>query len=128
MVANGEILWTSLRTFFRPQRRWLVCVTGISIVRVMAVHGARASAAADGLAVAAILSYTALRSPAAGKWLERYADLIFVFGLMLMVVLGFVLAWVGRRWRGLRITRPTADVESGHRNGSKPGSGVARAG
>jgi hypothetical protein len=56
--------------------------------------------------VAAILSYTALRSPAAGKWLECYADLIFVFGLMLMVVLGFVLAWVGRRWRGLRITAP----------------------
>lgn len=77
-----------------------VCITVISIVRVMEVHGAVSSAIDDLVAldgamflVATILSYAGLRSPTVGRRVERYADLVFLAGLAVMVVASFLLAW-----------------------------------
>ena len=77
-----------------------VCITVISIVRVMEVHG-RVSSAIDGLVAvnslfflaAAILSYFSLRSTSMGRSLERVADLLFLAGLVLMVGASFLLVW-----------------------------------
>lgn len=75
------------------------CLTVISLVRVIQVNASLTSILDDIVAVdsalflaAAILSYASLRSSAAGWSLERYADLIFLLGLVLMVIVSFMLA------------------------------------
>jgi len=40
-----------------------------------------------------LLSYFALRTPSGGVSLERYADLLLLAGLVLLVACGFMLAW-----------------------------------
>ncbi len=40
-----------------------------------------------------LLSYFALRTPSGGASLERYADLLLLAGLVLLVACGFMLAW-----------------------------------
>lgn len=77
-----------------------VCITVISIVRVMEVHGAVSTVIDDFVAldgamflVATILSYISIRSPRLGRRIERYADLVFLAGLAVMVVASFLLAW-----------------------------------
>jgi hypothetical protein len=77
-----------------------VCITVISIVRVMEVHGAVRTVIDDLIALdgamflfAAILSYASIRSPRLGRRIERYADLVFLAGLAVMVVASFLLAW-----------------------------------
>lgn len=77
-----------------------VCITVISIVRVMEVHGAVSTIIDDLVAldgamflVATILSYTSIRSPGLGRRIERFADLVFLAALAFMVVASFLLAW-----------------------------------
>ena len=77
-----------------------VCITVISIVRVMEIHGAVTSIIDDIVAldsamflVATILSYVSLRSPQSGGRVERFADLVFLAGLAVMVLASFLLAW-----------------------------------
>lgn len=77
-----------------------VCITVISIVRVMEVHGAVSTVIDDLVAldgamflIATILSYVSLRAPRLGRRVERYADLVFLGGLAVMVVASFLLAW-----------------------------------
>ena len=43
--------------------------------------------------VSTLLSYFALRTPSGGGSLERYADLLLLAGLVLLVACGFMLAW-----------------------------------
>jgi hypothetical protein len=40
-----------------------------------------------------VLSYVALRSPKLEHWAERYADLVFILGLLLLVLCGLMLTW-----------------------------------
>ena len=82
-----------------------VCITVISIVRVMEVHGAISTVIDDIVAVdsamfliATILSYVSIRSPRLGRRVERCADLVFIAGLAVMVVASFLLAWQLGQW------------------------------
>jgi hypothetical protein len=77
-----------------------VCITVISIVRVIEVHGAFSTIIDDLVAVdgamfliATILSYTAIRSPNMERRIERFADLVFLAALAFMVAASFLLAW-----------------------------------
>ena len=77
-----------------------VCITVISIVRVIEIHGAVSTVIDDIVAldsamflVATILSYVSLRSPRSGRRVERFADLVFLTGLAVMVIASFLLAW-----------------------------------
>jgi hypothetical protein len=60
-----------------------VCVTVVGIVRLLEVHGT----------MAALTSYGSIRSHKHQERLERYADLVFLGGLVIMVVASFMLAW-----------------------------------
>jgi hypothetical protein len=75
-----------------------VCITVIGIVRLIEVHAAITTIIDDVAAVAAVifllstlLSFASLRAAAA--WPERYADVVFLLGLLMLVVCGFMLAW-----------------------------------
>ena len=75
-----------------------VCITLIGIVRLLESHAAITTIIDDVAAVAAvvfllstILSFASLRAAAA--WPERYADVVFLLGMLMLVVCGFMLAW-----------------------------------
>jgi len=77
-----------------------VCVTVLSIVRLteasrhintiidklMAVNGLV-------FLVSCFISYIAIRHPRKAFALEKYADILFLIGLSMMVIGGFLLAW-----------------------------------
>ena len=84
-----------------------VCVTVISLVRLIEVSATIATVVDNIVAVdsvfflaAALMSYIALRSattqsttPVTPARLESYADLVFLLGLVIMVAASFMLAW-----------------------------------
>ena len=77
-----------------------VCVTVISIVRVIEVHAAVSTMIDDLMAVdglfflgSALLSYASLRTSRDTTTLERIADGLFLLGLTITVVASFMLAW-----------------------------------
>jgi hypothetical protein len=66
----------------------------------MEIHGAVSTVIDDIVAVdsamflvATILSYASIRSPRLGRRVERYADVVFLAGLAVMVIASFLLAW-----------------------------------
>ena len=77
-----------------------VSITIIGIVRLIETHAGVATII-DNLAsvvsvlflLSTLLSYFALRTPSGGVSLERYADLLLLAGLVLLVACGFMLAW-----------------------------------
>lgn len=82
-----------------------VCITVISIVRLIeSRHSTRTIIdnlmAINGLVflVSCFLSYISIRRPRLSVRYERYADLFFLFGLLLMVLGGFYLAWEFERF------------------------------
>jgi small basic protein len=77
-----------------------VCVTVIGIVRLLEVHSTMATIVDNVVAVAsalfltaALTSYGSIRTHKHQERLERYADLVFLGGLVIMVVASFMLAW-----------------------------------
>lgn len=77
-----------------------VCVTVIGLVRLIEVNATIATIVDNIVAVdsafflaAALMSYISIRSPRTLARLERYADLVFLLGLVIMVVASFMLAW-----------------------------------
>jgi hypothetical protein len=77
-----------------------VCITVITIVRLLQADKAATTAMDDVVAidgtfflVAAICSYLSVRSQQHSQRLERWADIVFMLGLMLMVIVSFMLAW-----------------------------------
>lgn len=77
-----------------------VCITVISIVRLVEANRHVSTIidnimAVNGLIFLAscFLSYSSLRSPRRAAAFERYADILFLTGLSLMVVGGFLIAW-----------------------------------
>ena len=77
-----------------------VCVTVISIVRVVEVNAEVSTIIDDLLAVdglvflgSTLLSYASLRKEEATPRLERFADWLFLSGLGIMVIASFMLAW-----------------------------------
>lgn len=77
-----------------------VCITVIGIVRLLETHAAIVTIIDDVAAVAAVifllsalLSFVALSTRAGAMGLERYADVVFLVGLLLLVVCGIMLAW-----------------------------------
>ena len=77
-----------------------VCVTILSIVRLTEVSRHVSTVidnlmAINGLVflVSCFLSYMAIRHPRHAFALEKYADILFLIGLSLMVIGGFLLAW-----------------------------------
>jgi hypothetical protein len=76
-----------------------VSITVVSLVRLLEVHAGIETIIDDVAAVAAVtfllsvfLSFMSLRTPD-GAWGERYASLVFLFGLLLLVGCGLMLAW-----------------------------------
>ena len=76
------------------------CVMVISIVRLTEITGNVSTTIDDMMAldgilflVSAMLSYMSLRSERRRQRLERYADLVFLGGLTLMVLASCLLAW-----------------------------------
>ncbi|MHB9119718.1 MAG: hypothetical protein ACYC2R_15820 [Burkholderiales bacterium] len=82
-----------------------VCITVISIVRLIETHH-RARTIIDNLMainglvflVSCFMSYISIRRPQLSTQYERYADMFFLFGLLLMVLGGFLLAWEFERF------------------------------
>lgn len=77
-----------------------VCVTIISIVRLVEANHHISTIIDNIMAVNSLifliscfLSYMSLRSYRAAGAFERYADILFLTGLSVMVIGGFVLAW-----------------------------------
>ena len=77
-----------------------VCVTVIGIVRLIETGGTIATIVDNIVAVdsafflgATLLSYVSLRSPRHQERLERYAAVVFLAGLVIMVAASFMLAW-----------------------------------
>jgi branched-subunit amino acid permease len=75
-----------------------VCITLIGIVRLLESHASISTIIDDVTAVAAVLfllstllSFASLRAATPGP--ERYADVAFLLGLVMLVVCGFMLAW-----------------------------------
>ncbi len=82
-----------------------VCITVISIVRLIETHHHARTIidnlmAVNGLVflVSCFLSYISIRRPQLSARYERYADVFFLFGLLLMVLGGFLLAWEFERF------------------------------
>ena len=77
-----------------------VCVTVVGIVRLMELTG-NVSTIIDNLVavdsgfflLSCVLSYLSLRTERHSAELERYGDLVFIGGLVLMVVAACMLAW-----------------------------------
>ncbi len=77
-----------------------VCITIISIVRLVETNR-HISTIIDNLMainsliflVSCFLSYISLRPSKAAGTFERYADILFLTGLSVMVIGGFLLAW-----------------------------------
>ncbi len=77
-----------------------VCITVISIVRLVESNR-HISTIIDNLMavnsliflISCFLSYISLRSAKAAEIFERYADMLFLMGLSVMVIGGFFLAW-----------------------------------
>jgi hypothetical protein len=76
------------------------CVMVISIVRLTEITGNVSTTIDDMMALdgilflaSAMLSYMSLRSERKRQRLERYADLVFLGGLTLMVLASCLLAW-----------------------------------
>lgn len=77
-----------------------VCITVISIVRLLESHR-HAGTIIDNLMAftglifltSCFLSYLSIRSVRRAMKLEKYADYLFLAGLSLMVIGGFMLAW-----------------------------------
>jgi hypothetical protein len=77
-----------------------VCVTVVGIVRLMELTG-RVSTIIDNVVaidsgfflLSCVLSYLSLRTNRHSAELERYGDLVFIGGLVLMVVAACMLAW-----------------------------------
>jgi len=76
-----------------------VSITVVSLVRLLETHAGIATIIDDIAAVAAVvfllsvfLSFMSLRTPGAAG-VERYADGVFLFGLLLLVACGIMLAW-----------------------------------
>lgn len=77
-----------------------VCITVISIVRLVETQQ-HISTLIDNLMaftglvflVSCFLSYMSIRSPRLSARFEKYADFLFLAGLSLMVIGGFLLAW-----------------------------------
>lgn len=82
-----------------------VCITVISIVRLVESNR-HVSTIIDNLMaftglvflVSCFLSYMSIRSARRSIKFEKYADLLFLAGLSLMVVGGFLLAWEFERF------------------------------
>lgn len=82
-----------------------VCITVISIVRLVETHR-HVSTVIDNLMaftglvflVSCFLSYISIRSPRLSARFEKYADFLFLAGLSLMVIGGFLLAWEFERF------------------------------
>jgi len=77
-----------------------VCITVVTIVRLLQADKAVKTMMDDVVAIdsaffliAAILSYLSVRSQRHSQGLERWADLVFMLGLMVMVAVSFMLAW-----------------------------------
>jgi hypothetical protein len=56
------------------------------------LHPSGTVAATDGKLLSVFLSFMSLRTPD-GAWGERNASLVFLFGLLLLVACGLMLAW-----------------------------------
>lgn len=77
-----------------------VCITVLSIVRLVESNR-HVNTIIDNLMafsgliflVSCFLSYISIRSTGRAVKLEKYADFLFLFGLSLMVIGGFLLAW-----------------------------------
>lgn len=77
-----------------------VCITVLSIVRLVESNR-HVSTIIDNLMafngliflVSCFLSYISIRSSGRAVTLEKYADFLFLAGLSLMVIGGFLLAW-----------------------------------
>jgi len=77
-----------------------VCVTVVSLVRLMEVTGHISTVIDNVMAFdsilflgSSVLSYLSLRTAHDTRVLERYADILFLAGLVLVVVASFMLAW-----------------------------------
>jgi hypothetical protein len=76
-----------------------VCVTVISVAKLIPKHGISHHAvellAIDGLffMVSTLLSYFSIRLPSSRASYERTADVVFLFALALMVVVGFIVSF-----------------------------------
>ena len=77
-----------------------VCLMVVSLVRLTEVTGNVSTVIDDVMAfdsiaflASSVLSYLSLRTGRDTRHLERYADLLFLAGLALMVVASFMLAW-----------------------------------
>jgi hypothetical protein len=77
-----------------------VCVTVVSIVRLLEATAPHASIIDNVLAgdavlflVSALLSYGSLRTPGSTPRLERYGDLVFLSALTILVASSIMLAW-----------------------------------
>lgn len=82
-----------------------VCITVISIVRLVESNR-HVSTIIDNLMAftgliflgSCFLSYISIRSPRLSAKFEKYADFLFLVGLSLMVIGGFLLAWEFERF------------------------------
>ena len=77
-----------------------VCITVVGIVSLIEVQAAMVTIIDEMAAVGALtflistlLSYMSLRSPRVSSRLERFADLVFLLGLLILVISGFMIAW-----------------------------------
>lgn len=77
-----------------------VCLTVISIIQLVETGRGRDSIIDNVLAfdtilflLCSILSYLSIRAPDRARGLERFADFVFLLGLVLMVVASFMLAY-----------------------------------
>jgi hypothetical protein len=93
---------TDISGYILPTSATMVgaCIMAVSIVRLMEISGKASTIidnilAVDGLVflASAVFSYLSLRAEREAQWLERFADMVFLGGLVLMVVASFMLAW-----------------------------------
>jgi hypothetical protein len=84
-----------------------VCMTVISIVKLTEATRAFSTLVDDALAfdnllflASCILSYASIRSIDRAERLERWADLIFLAAMSVMVAIGFMLAYHLGGWSG----------------------------
>ena len=99
---NGNSVSRDVSTHILPTSATMVgvCVTVVTIVRLIQANRAVTTIMDDIVAVdsafflvAALLSYLSVRSGQQSQRLERWADLVFMLGLTLMVAVSFLLAW-----------------------------------
>jgi hypothetical protein len=99
---NGNASSRDVSTHILPTSATMVgvCITVVTLVRLLQINRAVTTILDDIVAVdstfflvAAILSYLSVRSHEHSARLERWADFVFMFGLTMMVVISFMLAW-----------------------------------